>query len=493
VTQARSALDRLVAAGALALFVFCPPTAFAAPSPQAAPVAQSCTFTREERAAIARWLDTHAVAIAAYHGVGSGARADEDGREAGIVGLAEAIDRASIVGLGEATHGSQEEQIVRFELVRALVAAGKVSTIAIEANRLPIEALNQYIHGGPGDLAVAMSAPALFATLQTDEFVGLLHWLRRWNDRHPERAVTIVGVDIQDPANELRAALALVENGPQSERVAQFRKAAAPLLAHGRERLADWLSASTYEQHQAQIRNARALRDLIATAMPTRHRALMLVENVVTGLEAFEYYPADARSMPIPEDFIGRRDRAIARNVQTARGDGRLIFLAHDTHVIAAPASYQSVTAPSVGGYLREALGAKYMSVNFAWGEGAVSAIDLSGPRSPSLSGAGKLSRSVLRLPSAEHDDLPFLLNAAEADSFWFKPEWLPTAQWGAKLRTCPLGRRWVGAAIDPGAWRNTQGLHALSRGTDVLVWIRELSPVKQIGIAATVNNISQQ
>ena len=489
-TQPVGPLYRVVAAGALlALSASFAPAAFAAPSSQAAPVAQSCVFTPEERAAIARWLDANAVAISASHKAESG----EGGSGAGVAGIARAIDGASIVGLGEATHGSQEEQVVRFELVRALVAAGKVSTIALEANRLPVEALNQYIQGGLGDPVHAMSSPAFFATLRTDEFVGLLQWLRQWNSEHPERAVAIVGVDIQDPANELRAAFALVENGPQGGPVAKFRTAADPLLAERGARLADWLSASSYVQHQAQIRNARALRDFIATAMPTQHRALMLVQNALAGLEAFEYYPADARSMPIPPDFIGRRDRAIARNVEAASGDGRLIFLAHDTHVIAAPASYRSVTAPSVGGYLREALGPKYVSVNFAWDEGAVSAIDLSGPGSSSLIEVAAPSRSALSLPSAEHGDLGFLLDAAQADSFWFKPEWLPTARWGGKLRTCPLGRRWVGAAVDPRVWRNTQGRHALGSGTDVLVWIRTLSPAKQIDNNATVDNILQQ
>jgi erythromycin esterase len=480
VTQPRGLLYRIVDAGALlALSASFAPAALAAPWSQAAPVAQSCVFTPEERAAIARWLDTNAVAISTSHE----AEAGGGGSGVGVAGIARAIDRASIVGLGEATHGSQEEQVVRFELVRALVAAGKVSTIALEANRLPLEALNQYIQGGLGDPVRAMSSPAFFATLRTDEFVGLLQWLRQWNSEHPERAVTIVGVDIQDPANELRAALALVENGLQGGRVAQFRKAADPLLAERGAKLADWLSASSYDQHQAQIRNARALRDFIATDMPAQRRALMLVQNALAGLEAFEYYPADARSMPIPPDFIGRRDRAIARNVQAASDDGRLIFLAHDTHVIAAPASYRSVTAPSVGGYLRDVLGAKYVSVNFAWDEGAVSAIDLSASNSLSLPGATTPSRSAVSLPSAEHGDLAFLLKEAKADSFWFKPEWLPPVPWGSKLRTCPLGRRWVGAAIDPGTWRNTQGLHALGSGTDVLIWIGSLSPVKQMGI----------
>lgn len=471
-TQTLISIDRSMIAGALlALCAFCHPPVTAAELPHSSPVVEGCTFTSEEREAIARWLDRHAVEIAIS------SHAKENGKDAGVGSIARALDRGSIIGLGEATHGSQEEQVVRYKLVRALIAAGKVSVLAIEANRLPVEALDRYIRGEPGDLARIMSDPALFAVLRTEEFVRMLQWLRQWNSQSGEPPVTIVGVDIQDPSNELREAFALVGGEPNNEKVARFREVAAPLLADERAKLADWLSASTYAQHKEQLRNARALRDFLATDMPMQPRALMLVENALAGLEAFEYYPADARSMAIPPDFVGRRDRAIARNVRAAAGHGRLIFLAHDTHVIAAPASYRNITAPSVGGYLRETLGMQYLAVNFAWGDGAVKAIDLSGSNIRSTPGPGAPIRVEVRLPAAEDGDLAFLLNGTEADSFWFKPDWLPTVPWGAKLRNCPMGRRWVGAAIDPAMWYKTKGFHALGEGTDVLILIKRLSP----------------
>ncbi|QDH33667.1 erythromycin esterase family protein [Porphyrobacter sp. YT40] len=457
-----------VSGALLALCVIAHPPTAARGAPQAPPLLQECTFSVEERAAIARWLDGHAVGIAIPR------HAPDDGQDAGATRMAEALERGSIIGLGEATHGSQEEQVVRFGLVRALVSAGKVSVIAIEANRLPSEALNRYIGGEPGDLARIMADPALFDVLRTDEFTRLLQWLRRWNSKSGHPRITLVGVDVQDPANELRTALAMVADGPDHDKVARLRQIAGPLLADEAAKLADWLSAATYAQHQEQLRNARALRDFIRAEMPRQRRALMLVENAVAGLEAFEYYPVDARSMAIPPDFVGRRDRAIARNVQAAAEQGRLVFLAHDTHVVAAPASYRHITAPSVGSDLRQKLGTQYVTVNFAWGTGAVKAIDLSALNSP----GGKMpNRTEVRLPAAEEGDLAFLLKGSSAQSFWFRPDWLPAVSWGSKLRDCPMGRRWVGAAIDPAAWDTTKGLHALSKGTDLLVWIRDISP----------------
>jgi erythromycin esterase len=126
--------------------------------------------------------------------------------EAKMQALATRLAGAQVVGIGEATHGTHEDQAFKAELMKALVRAGKTSVIVLEANRQVGVDLDAFINGKGGDLPTLLRSPSFFRIWRTDEFAGLMLWLRAYNIQsdHP---VNVLGIDIQDAGVDADLAL----------------------------------------------------------------------------------------------------------------------------------------------------------------------------------------------------------------------------------------------------------------------------------------------
>jgi erythromycin esterase len=119
---------------------------------------------------------------------------------------------ATVIGLGESTHGTSEFFQVKHRLLEHLVRARGFSVFAIEANQLAVEQINRYVQGGPGTAADAMRV--MFAVWNTEEMRSLVEWMRSWNAAHRESPVRFLGYDMQDnrvPFDSLRAFLSTEE------------------------------------------------------------------------------------------------------------------------------------------------------------------------------------------------------------------------------------------------------------------------------------------
>ncbi|TAD84591.1 MAG: hypothetical protein EAY70_01150, partial [Sphingomonadales bacterium] len=103
--------------------------------------------TAEEEAAAVEWLKDKGVAFdpSAYDA-------------ATLAPLAERLGSARIIGIGEATHGSHQDQAFKAELIKQLVRSGKVTVLMLEANRDAGEQFDRYVREGVGDPAEVMRA-----------------------------------------------------------------------------------------------------------------------------------------------------------------------------------------------------------------------------------------------------------------------------------------------------------------------------------------------
>ncbi|MBQ9620774.1 MAG: erythromycin esterase family protein, partial [Atopobiaceae bacterium] len=85
-----------------------------------------------------------------------------------------------IVALGEATHGNVEFQQLKLEVFEVLVERYGVRAFALEGDCGGCEAVNRYIHGGPGTAEDA-AASIGFTFYRTDEMVELIEWMHDYN------------------------------------------------------------------------------------------------------------------------------------------------------------------------------------------------------------------------------------------------------------------------------------------------------------------------
>ena len=100
---------------------------------------------------------------------------------------------ATIVGLGESTHGTREFFRMRHRVVRFLVEELDFDTIALEASYAAVGRLNAYVAGADGDPHALVADFHLMWNI--DEFLETVEWVRAHNTTS-ERTVRFYGLDI---------------------------------------------------------------------------------------------------------------------------------------------------------------------------------------------------------------------------------------------------------------------------------------------------------
>jgi erythromycin esterase len=123
------------------------------------------------------------------------------------------VGEARIVALGEATHGSHEFFAFKRRAVEFLVSELGFTDFAMETDWTQALAVDGFVTHGHGDLDSALKA--LSPLWRTEEYRGLLEWMRAWNaDPAHARKVRFHGLDLGAPtltARRLNEYLARVE------------------------------------------------------------------------------------------------------------------------------------------------------------------------------------------------------------------------------------------------------------------------------------------
>lgn len=120
------------------------------------------------------------------------------GSNADLVPFTQTVGTASIVGLGEETHGTHEMIDIKARLSEFLISTMDFTTFIMENDWGSSQLLNAYINGGAGTLTDVMSQ-SLFGSWQTHEYQALFVWMRTYN-MAPSHTTKIhfLGMDCQD-------------------------------------------------------------------------------------------------------------------------------------------------------------------------------------------------------------------------------------------------------------------------------------------------------
>jgi len=438
----------------------------------AAPPGPVPPVRRDDEAAAVRWLDASA------QGFSSESPPAED-----LAPLAARLEGAQIVGVGEVTHGDHEDQAFKAELIKVLVTKGQAQVLILESNRKVGSDLDAYVNGKGGDLPALLRSPSFFRVWRTDEFAGLILWLRAYN-LQATRPVRIIAVDVQDPGTDADLALDFVAaRDPAAAR--QLRPAFMGLLpGPGARRFAVW-QASVDKPRYVDAMQASVRLDQLFQAhaarwadSPDYAEAAYAARTARQAFDAFELDnkrgDADADGMA----YLGRRDRAMAANALDRLNGRTAVFWAHDMHVIGdIPASDGWPTGYTwMGRELRRSLGARYRTVDFAWSKGSFRA----------QSGSADIEGDVLKrtalvpqtLPNDRPQDLGGVLARVRFDRFWVDLRSLPAEPWAARFSATAYARGWPGWSVDPKHWNEDVSDRASLRpGVDILVWFRHITP----------------
>ena len=255
-----------------------------------------------------------------FGGLGTGKSADpkEFARYAVSVDELTIPTGVRIVALGEATHGNAEFQQLKLDIFKLLVERYGIRAFALEGDYGSCEAVNRYIHGGPGTPAEAAAAIG-FTIYRTQQMEQLIAWMRQYNEAAGDgEDIRFYGFDMQQIEWNIHILTEAANN----------MEIAIPALLEQREYMKDgdteefdigkWIEA--IEQVKQELLKFEGTEVAV-------HCADILLQNCSLG-----------KVMSTP-DGVAFRDSLMAENVQwilereEAMGRHSIFITAHNGHI----------------------------------------------------------------------------------------------------------------------------------------------------------------
>ncbi|GAA2616355.1 erythromycin esterase family protein [Actinomadura fulvescens] len=287
--------------------------------------------------------------------------------------LRRTVGGATIVGLGESTHGASEQAKLKHRVVRLLVEQMGFRSIAWEDDWTLGLQLNDYILTGKGDPEAILRETGW----QSREMLDLLKWLRAYNASHHDK-VRFFGVEYFATRPVAYDAIAAYTAKVAPERLPAIRKHLRALRPFTSDmgRYVQWYWKEV-DDKRPYIRRARRLRSLVER-LPHRpgDRAHEVTLHHARQIVSFhEHF-----SLPDNDGYNYREVRA-AENLRWWRTFSRdkVVYWAASPHTVNAPKLRitlppgPDMTFASTGSYLRRWYGQRYRSIGFTFDHGAIS------------------------------------------------------------------------------------------------------------------------
>lgn len=112
--------------------------------------------------------------------------------------LSDELKGNSIIGLGEASHGTKEFFDQKSRIIKYLVTQLNYKSLGFEMHTSTVDSINQYVLNGKGNLKEFVSKMGLY---NTKEFFQLFQFIRAYNAKQPAvQKVNVFGFDKPDYA-----------------------------------------------------------------------------------------------------------------------------------------------------------------------------------------------------------------------------------------------------------------------------------------------------
>lgn len=302
------------------------------------------------------------------------------------------LQRAQVVLLGEATHGTEEFYRARVALTRSLIERGMVGAVALESDWPDAFRVNRYVRGAgdDGSAEEALREYTRFPRWMWRNVVVLefVEWLRTFNAQRPEEERTgIYGLDLYALYQSVDAVVRYLAGiDPDAAARAATRYGCYEL--YGKEPQNYGLASSfgvsrdCEEEAIAQVEELRrnAMRYLERRGHAGADEQFAAERNAVAVREGARYYRAMFSG---EENTWNLRDRhmwdtlrsLLAFLERTQRRTRTVVVWAHNSHIgDAAATQHGQLGQLNLGQLAREALGEKAWLLGFSTYNGVVTA-----------------------------------------------------------------------------------------------------------------------
>lgn len=297
-----------------------------------------------------------------------------------LLPLKDRLQHKKVIGMGEATHGTQEFFSMKAKMFKFLVLFCGFRVFSIEATYGGTLKVNEYVRNGTGDVLTAMKGME-FWTWDTEEVRDLIEWIRQFNiGKEENNKISFYGFDCQSykgPANSLTNYIQEVD----ANNISNFKKGLAIFhdssASFFRNSIQHGMDASQADQMNHSI---EFLIDWFA-ANEHRYIAKLGEKKFLIAKYNIENLKQTFLLFKNPEQLTQNsvfRDSCMAQNIQwISKLENRNVFAwAHNGHVARYPYLRQ-IQSPffSMGDFLQTIYGNDYYNIGFVFREGAFQAI----------------------------------------------------------------------------------------------------------------------
>lgn len=289
-------------------------------------------------------------------------------------GFRSRLDDAAVIGLGEASHGTQEFSELRFHLIRLLVEEFGVQAVAFEAPFHQFSQIDERVTAGTGDIRSVLTGMDGYRPMRTVPIANLFEWIQSVNAERPaEDHVHVYGFDTTIIAD------AAIGIEPYLDRVG------ADIGASLRDDLETMRAGyDSEDERQALLESARRVYSTVPPMLDANESAWVeadsrrAYERVRHRLNLIEVQiEAHKRD---PEGRHALRDETMAKNVEGIhdRSTGPVVIWGANTHLGRGRHILDEwdVDIPAMGKWLADSYGDRYCPVAFETGAGRVAAKD---------------------------------------------------------------------------------------------------------------------
>lgn len=290
--------------------------------------------------------------------------------------LADKLDAATVLALGEATHGTREFFALKDRLIRFLVTELGVRTIAWEGGFAQSRRINDFVRDGEGTAESALSY-ASYGVWRTESVLRMLRWLRSYNRSRPEAEnVSFYGIDTQlviGPATRLR----------------NYVDAVDVTLPDSIDSDLAWLATNSVLRADTAVERNRGLRlagsvvdglrkhfdaEEAAYVSATSQSRLELARRDLWTMDRARVFVETYREDDDIERAYEIRDEAMAANVTwllEQTDTDRIVVWAHNAHVKDGAFDFGERSADAMGHHLARAYGDDYYALATEFGSGS--------------------------------------------------------------------------------------------------------------------------
>ncbi|HEX7808062.1 MAG TPA: erythromycin esterase family protein [Thermoanaerobaculia bacterium] len=354
------------------------------------------------------------------------------------------IGSATIVGLGDGTHGTHQFFTMKMRIIDFLAREEGFDVVAFEGPFPLMNRMDAYVQGGAGnarELASAMK-PLAYLFWNSEEMVQLLEWMRQYNATRGDRpALRIAGFDIFEPY-------------PASREVLTYLRDVDPPAAATAESLYACITPSAFVVTGPCNDSAVT----VLQALTPKEAAYTALTSAAAYAEAQQYARVVTQAV---EGGGPNRDAGMAANALWLRANRsathKIILWAHNAHLSKTSTELAPYTV--MGQTLSASLAGDYFNVATLTAAGAIRQWQ-PGSRTPILTTIPALTPANLESDLRKRDAPRFII-PLRGDV----PEWLS--------RKRPY--------ITAGTYGNPQSTDSITTQFDAAIFIDTTSPITDL------------